>query len=114
MEFKNQVIVSGRAYRPQLRMTKSGKPITTFGLSIYNGKDKDGKSTYCFMDCKSFSDESNLAGDVLVSGRIGFDCWEKDGKKVTKPIIIVDKIMGGEMPVKEQNQEFIDDEIPFE
>ena len=114
MEFKNQVIISGRAYRPQVRTTRSGKVITTFGLSIWNGKDRDGKSTYCFMDCKCFTDESNLTGDVIVRGRIGFDCWEKDGKKFNKPIIIVDKIMGGENPVEEQSQEIEDDDIPFE
>ena len=35
MDFKNKVEISGRAYRPQLRTTKSGKAITTFGLSVY-------------------------------------------------------------------------------
>jgi len=113
MEFKNQVLISGRAYRPKLMHTKSGKPITTFGLSVYNGKDRDGKPTYCFMDCKCFTDESSLAGDVLVKGRIGFDCWEKEGKKFTKPVIIVDKIMSGDSPVEEQSQEIVDDDIPF-
>jgi len=98
MEFKNQVIVSGRAYRPQLRTTKSGKSITTFGLSVYSGKDKDGKSKYNFIDCKCFSDESNLSGDVVVVGKIGFDSWEKDGKKFVKPLIIVDKLEKGEEP----------------
>lgn len=98
MEFKNQVIISGRAYRPQVRNTKSGKSITTFGLSVYSGKDKDGKSQYNFMDCKCFSDETNLSGDVVVSGRIGFDNWEKDGKKFSKPVIIVDKLEKGEEP----------------
>lgn len=99
MEFKNQVIISGRAYRPQVRQTKSGKSITTFGLSVYNGKDQQtGKGIYCFIDCKCFADESNLSGEVLVQGKIAFDMWEKDGKKFTKPVIIVDKLEKGEEP----------------
>ena len=100
MDFKNQVIISGKAYRPQVRQTKSGKSITTFGLSVWNGKDKDGKGIYCFIDCKCFTDESSLSGEVTVSGRLAFDMWEKDGKKFTKPVIIVDKLEKG-------------DEIPF-
>lgn len=98
MEFKNQVIISGRAYNPQVRQTKSGKTITTFGLSVYSGKDADGKSRYNFIDCKCFSDETNLSGDVVASGRLAFDNWEKDGKKYSKPVIIVDKLEKGEEP----------------
>lgn len=33
--FQNKVVISGWAYRPQVRTTKSGKSITTFGLSVY-------------------------------------------------------------------------------
>ena len=35
MDFKNKIVITGRAYRPQVRTTKSGKSITTFGLSVY-------------------------------------------------------------------------------
>lgn len=112
MEFKNQVIISGRAYRPQVRQTKSGKSITTFGLSVYNGKDRDGKSTYCFIDCKVFQDLSDLSGEVNITGKIAFECWEKDGKKFTKPIILVDRLMGDFTPKLED--EIKDDDIPFD
>lgn len=114
--FENKVIITGRAYRPQVRTTKSGKAITTFGLSVYNGKDRDGKSTYCFIDCKYFDEANNLNGDVRVEGKLAFDVWEKEGKKNTKPIIIVDKLDmgdGGKEPVK-QETELKDDEIPWD
>jgi len=114
--FQNKVVISGRAYRPQVRTTKSGKSITTFGLSVYNGKDANGKGTYCFIDCKVFKDMSSLTGDVLVDGKIAFDCWEKDGKKFTKPVIIVNSLQVGNEEPQNQNQEteFKDDtEIPW-
>ena len=98
MDFKNQVIISGKAYRPQLRTTKSGKSITTFGLSVWSGKDADGKSQYNFIDCKCFSDESGLAGDVVVTGKLSFENWTKEGKKFSKPVIIVDRLDKGDEP----------------
>lgn len=100
--FENKVVITGKACRPQVRQTKSGKSITTFGLSVYNGKDRDGRGTYCFIDCKVFENMSDLSGEVRCEGRIGFDCWEKDGKKFTKPVIIIDKITKNE-----------ENEIPF-
>lgn len=88
----NKVEVTGRVYNPQVRTSLAGKSITRFGLSIYVGKDKDGKSKYGFIDCKYFG---NLVTDDKlkdVTGRLSVDSWEKDGKKFSKPEIIVDTI----------------------
>ena len=107
MDFKNKIIITGRAYRPQVRTTKSGKSITTFGLSVYNGKDQSRKGTYCFIDCKYFKDASDLNGDIIIEGKLAFDVWEKDGKKNTKAIIIVDKLGKAEEGI-------VEDDIPFD
>ena len=111
--FQNKVVITGKAYRPQVRQTKSGKHITTFGLSVYNGKDRDGKSTYCFIDCKVFQNLPDINGEVEISGKIAFECWEKDGKKFTKPIILVDRVIGDFTP-QIQQEEIKDDDIPFD
>lgn len=111
--FQNKVVITGKAYRPKVIKTKSGKSITTFGLSVYNGKDRYGKSTYCFIDCKVFQDLSNLSGEVNITGKIAFDCWEKDGKKFTKPIILVDNMICDAIP-QSPVEEIKDDDIPFD
>ena len=117
MEFKNQIVITGKAYNSKVHQTKNGKSITTFGLSIYNGKDANGKGTYCFIDCKIFEDKGDLSGDVLIDGKIAFDCYEKDGKKISKPIIIVNEVKieqptsQSTSPVAEQVP--FDDTIPF-
>lgn len=111
--FQNKVLITGKAYRPQVRQTKSGKSITTFGLSVYSGKDKTGKGIYCFIDCKVFEDLSNINGEVEITGRLSFECWEKDGKKFSKPIILADKVIG-DFAGKTPTEEIKDDEIPFD
>ena len=113
--FQNKVVISGRAYRPQVRETKNGKFITTFGLSVYSGKDKSGKAIYCFMDCKTFNKMPELTGEVLVDGKLGFDCYEKDGKKISKPVIIVNNIQVGNNEPEEKSQEtqLKEDEVPW-
>ena len=92
----NEVKITGKVYNPKVTTTMTGKNITRFGLSIYCGKDKEGKSKYGFVDCKYFGS------------------WEKDGKKFSKPEIIVDTIVNSEMfaPKKEEKIESdIDDSI---
>lgn len=103
----NKVEVTGRVYNPQVRTSLAGKSITRFGLSIYVGKDKDGKSKYGFIDCKYFG---NLVTDDKlkdVTGHLTVDSWEKDGKKFSKPEIIVDTIVNSEMfaPKTEEKKE---------
>lgn len=114
MEFKNQIVITGKAYNAKVHQTKNGKSITTFGLSVYNGKDLTGRATYCFIDCKYFSDEKIPTGDISIIGRLGFDTWEKEGKKFTKPVIIVSEIKASEEQQSKQVDEPIkEDSIPF-
>lgn len=86
----NIVKINGRTYRPESKQTKSGKTLTTFGLSVYTGKDKDGKSKYSFIDCKFFGNVQEKK-DVELDGYIAFDSWtdKSTGKQKTKPYIMV-------------------------
>ena len=113
----NEVKITGRVYNAKTTNTLSGKSITRFGLSIYCGKDKEGKAKYGFVDCKYFG---NLVTDEKlkdVTGHLTVDSWEKDGKKFSKPEIIVDTIVTSEMfsnregPKKDRNESEIDDSI---
>ena len=113
----NKVELSGRIYNIKEATTSSGKTVTRFGLSIYTGKNKEGKSQYGFIDCKYFGRVSTSEELQDVSGRLTVDSWEKDGKKFSKPEVIVDEIKESEMfakPVEKKKDEgvpFNDDNI---
>lgn len=105
----NEVKITGRVYNANVRTSLSGKSITKFGLSIYCGKDKDGKSKYGFVDCKYFG---NLVTDNElkdVTGKLSVDTWEKDGKKYSKPEIIVDSIVSSTMFANKKEEPKTDD-----
>ena len=119
----NEVKITGKIYNPKVSTTAAGKSVTRFGLSIYCGKDKEGKSRYGFVDCKYFgniADDGNLKD---IDGYLSVDAWEKDGKKFSKPEIIVKNITDSTMFENKQEQkqetkeepkeEPFDDEIPF-
>ena len=117
----NKVEITGKVYNAKVTNSLSGKSITRFGLSVYCGKGKDGKSKYGFIDCKYFG---NLVTDENlkdVTGRLSIDSWEKYGKKFSKPEIIVDTIVNSTMfqENKEENEAMeevestFDDSIPF-
>jgi len=111
----NEVKIKGRSYRYNLSYTKSGKPVSTFGLQIYNGKDSEGKSKYAFVNCKCFNDlKLQDKQDVSIDGHIAVEEWkDKLGKNQSRTLIIVDKLdIGGSI---EQRQEsvFEDDESPL-
>ena len=93
----NKVELTGRIYNTKVSNTTTGKTITRFGLSIYTGKGKDGKAQYGFVDCKYFGDITNTEGLKDVAGYLTVDSWEKDGKKYSKPEVVVDSIKESEM-----------------
>lgn len=113
----NRVEITGKIYNIKESTTTTGKSVTRFGLSIYNGKDKNGKSQYGFVDCKYFGriTPSELLKDIV--GRLTIDSWEKDGKKFSKVEILVEEIKESDLftkvaqPQKQPEEEFKDDDI---
>ena len=93
----NKVEISGRIYNKKVSTTSTGKTVTRFGLSIYTGKDKDGKSQYGFVECKYFGEITDSSELQDVTGRLSVSSWEKDGKKFSRPEIIVDSIADSTM-----------------
>jgi len=87
---KNYVELSGRVCRPEIRTTTTGKQVIRFGLSVWSGKDKEGKSTYNFVNCKYWGDGIKEGADIDLVGKMAFDSWEKDGKKNVRIYILVD------------------------
>lgn len=86
----NKVEISGKIYNSELRTTPAGKTVVRFGLSVYAGKDKEGKSTYQFVNCKYWGDGIENGRNIDIVGKIAFDVWQKDGKQNVRPFILVD------------------------
>lgn len=100
----NKVELSGRVYNSEVRNTVSGKTVIRFGLSVYAGKDNDGKSKYHFVNCKYWGDNIENSMDIDVVGKIAFDTWEKDGRQNVRQYILVDSFQTHQGQEKAQAQ----------
>ena len=107
----NKVELTGKIYNVKVSTTATGKKISRFGLSIYNGKDREGKSQYGFIDCKYFGEVQPASNLKDISGRVTIDAWEKDGKKFSKVEILVDTINQSAMFANKKQETFDDDEL---
>lgn len=113
----NEIKIDGKICSQRSFTTQSGKTITNFSLAIYNGK-KDGKVVYDFIDCKYFG-ALNIPDKtkVVVSGWLGVESWEKDGK-TNKRVVVYAKeasrdITVGTTKPKTNQDNFEPDELPF-
>lgn len=110
---KNEIKISSFAYKPEERTTKTGNPITRFGMKVYNGKGADCKATYEYINCKYFGVLATKEGEITVVGKLMFDNWEKDGVKHKTPYIMVDTIEYPKVEKLNQTTDFtFDDDIP--
>jgi single-stranded DNA-binding protein len=101
----NKVELSGRVYNSEVRKTSSGKTVIRFGLSVYAGKDKEGKSVYHFVNCKYWGVDIENNMDIEVVGKICFDTWEKDGRQNVRPYILIDSFQPHQRQAQAQAQE---------
>ena len=97
----NQITVTGSAWRPEIKVAKSGMMIFSVGLGVYDGKDRDGKAKYFTLQCKAFSEVAEAAGNaiaerdnIIVTGRLSQETWDdkETGRKQYKTILIADCI----------------------
>ena len=100
----NKVELSGRVYNSEVRTTTAGKTIIRFGLSVYAGKDKEGKSLYRFVNCKYWGVDIENGMTIDIVGKIAFDTWVKDGKENVRPYILIDSFMDHQRPAQEQTR----------
>lgn len=92
----NSITLDGTVFQPELRYSKAGNPMLAFNLSAYLGKEADKKtSRYGNIRVKAFKALAENAGKelsdrdhIVVTGRLDFEKWEKDGQKYSRPCII--------------------------
>lgn len=99
----NHVTIIGGATRDaELTFAQSGMAIASFGLAQnprkqVNGQWEDGDPE--FYDVKAFGDVAEHIAEtvtkgmrVIVTGRIKFSSWEKDGERRSKVEVIADEV----------------------
>ena len=92
--------IKGRAWEPEIRYSQSGNCIANVSVSVYDGKDQDGKAKYFSVSVKAFKELAESVGNeirkgdnIIAIGRLSGESWQdKDGNKKSKIVLIADDI----------------------
>lgn len=98
----NSVTLVGNLTRDvELKFLQSGTAVTELGMAI-NNRVKKGEEWIdepCFVDVTLFGRTAEVAGEycskgsnILISGRLKYEQWEKDGQKRNKLKVIGDQL----------------------
>lgn len=98
----NSVVLAGNVVAdPESRNTNSGKTVATFRLAVNNPiSEKD----VVYIDVDTWEKQAEFVGNyvkkgsaVSVIGRLKQDSWEKDGKKMSKILVVAERVnfLGG-------------------
>ena len=131
----NRVNISGNLTRdPELRMTRGGSQILSFGVAVNdrrkNPQTGEWEDYPNFVDCTMFGTRAEAVSrylskgsKVAIEGKLRYSSWEaKDGSKRSKLEVVVDEIeikfMSSDGAVSRaaapsDEPEVWDDEIPF-
>lgn len=110
----NEITLKGTVFNAK----QNGK-VTTFRLSFYNGKDKDGKyNPNGFIECKYFENATFKDKERLtVKGYLACDYWVYQGKKYSQLCIKINELIRDDKAVMDTawGDNVIDDgsNIPF-
>ena len=109
----NEITLKGTVFNAK----QNGK-LTTFRLSFYNGKDKNGAyNPNGFIECKYFDNITFKDKErIVVKGYLACDYWEYQGKKYSQLCIKVTEIERDDKPVMDKawgENVIQDDGIPF-
>ena len=93
----NLVVLTGRTTQdPDLKYSASGTAYCRFTLAVNRMKKEDGAD---FISCTAFGKTAELIAEYVkkghqlgVQGRLQQDTYEKDGEKISKTGVTVDKI----------------------
>lgn len=94
----NRMILQGRLVRdPELKYTTSNVAYTEVTIA-WSEKYKEAE-TKCFLRCKAWRSTAEFLGkwfrkgqEIVIEGRMVTEEWEKDGKKDSRAICLLDRI----------------------
>ena len=99
----NNVSITGNLTRPpELRATRGGTPVLSFGIAV-NDRRKNASGQWGdvpnFFECVTFGNRATALSDILakgmkvaISGKLHYSSWEKDGQKHSKVDIIANEV----------------------
>jgi len=100
-DYNNLTIIGRLTKEPSLK-TVSNTNITSF--SIASNRKYNGKEEVTFLDCTAFGKTADIlnqylkkGNQVLLSGRLKQERWDKDGQSFSKLVLIVEnfQFIGG-------------------
>lgn len=111
----NIAMLCGRITRkPELRITPGGTSIATFSVAtntVYKDKSGAKKEETDFHNVKAFGKTADIicqyfdkGDEIFVEGRIKNSNYEKDGQKVYRTDIILDKFQFGQKSKKNREE----------
>ena len=118
MSINNVSIVGNLTRDPELRSTRSGTAVLSFGIAVKDSiKNASGQweDVPNFFECSTFGNRATALSDILtkgmkvaITGKLHYSSWEKDGKKHSKVDIIAREIelMQNRKPQQEQPQQY--------
>ena len=112
----NQVVIGGNLTRDvELKYINDKWPIANFSIAVEDTvkKGEVWVKEIGFFDCaiwgkqaESLSQNAGKGSNVLVSGRLRHESWEKDGAKRSKVTVLADRIqLCGNKPAPNERQE---------
>ena len=97
----NRVVLMGNLVKdPELKTTNGGKQVVNFTIAVnrrWNGPEGQESEEVFYIDCEAWSGQAKVISDyfakgrpILVEGRLKQDRWEKDDKKYSRLVVVVE------------------------
>ena len=127
----NKVILMGRLTKDvEVRQTNSGTAVANFSLAVNRGYKREGGPDADFINCIAWAKTAETMAkhtakgrQIAVDGRIETSSYEKDGKRIYKTDVVVEKFyfadskqsQGIDLPEWKDVEEIgsSDDPLPF-
>lgn len=94
----NNLTISGRITK-QATLSNASVSVANFSIAFSDGKDKYGNYKSSFLECRAFNKTADYVvqkiekGTLIgLTGKLTINEWEKDGKKYSKPLLVVSSV----------------------
>lgn len=98
----NQITLCGHLTRdPEVKYLQSGMAVCDLGLAVNDRTKKNNEwvDDTLFIDCVAFGQQAEYLGKnaakgaaVLVTGKLKYEQWEKDGQRRSKHKVLADRV----------------------
>ena len=111
MQNINHVVIAGNLTRdPELKETRGGNPVLTFGMAVNDSRRNPQTGEYedypNFIDIAIFGNMAESMSRILhkgmkvtIDGKLRYTSWEKDGQKRSNVSVVAQHI---ELPPRQQ------------